>query len=42
MIRVIILILFISYGCSTTKPNTDNIKINKIKLDKDKRITYEL
>lgn len=42
MIRVIILILFMSLGCSTTKLNTDNVKINKIKVDKDKRITYEL
>jgi len=42
MIRVIIFILFISFGCSTTKLNTDNVKINKIKLDKDKRIAYEL
>ena len=42
MIRVIILILFISYGCSTTKLNTDNVKVKKIQLDPDKRITYEI
>lgn len=42
MIRIIIFILFISFGCSTTKLNTDNVKVNKIQLDPDKRITYEI
>jgi|APSaa5957512493_1039668.scaffolds.fasta_scaffold00106_5 hypothetical protein len=42
MIRVITFILFISFGCSTTKLNTDNVKVNKIQLYPDKRITYEI
>jgi hypothetical protein len=39
MIRLILLVLLITCGCSTTKLSTDNVKVNKIKLDKDKRIT---
>jgi len=39
MIRLIFLVLLINCGCSTTKLSTDNVKVNKIKLDKDKRIT---